>query len=72
MPHLDGLESTRLIRRQKGHAATPIVALTANAFAEDRQRCLDAGMTDFLTKPFSPETLYSLLWQYLTARRIEA
>ena len=72
MPQLDGLEATRLIRLTKYHAATPIAAMTANAFAEDRQRCLDAGMTDFLTKPFQPEVLYSLLWRYLAARRIEA
>jgi len=72
MPHLDGLEATRLIRLGKYHAATPIVAMTANAFAEDRQRCHDAGMTDFLTKPFQPEALYTLLWRHLAAPPIEA
>ena len=71
MPQLDGLQATRLIRRTKQHAATPIVAMTANAFEEDRQRCLDAGMTDFLAKPFQPEALYTLLWQHLNARPIE-
>jgi CheY-like chemotaxis protein len=71
MPQLDGLEATRLIRLTKYHAATPILAMTANAFDEDRQRCRDAGMTDFLTKPFQPEALYALLWQHLSARPIE-
>ncbi|MBP6901472.1 MAG: transporter substrate-binding domain-containing protein [Burkholderiaceae bacterium] len=72
MPHLDGLEATRLIRRSRFHAATPIVALTANAFVEDRQRCQDAGMSDFLAKPFQPEALYSLLWRHLATRRLQA
>jgi len=72
MPLLDGLEATRLIRLSKYHAATPIAAMTANAFEEDRQRCLDAGMTDYLAKPFQPEALYSLLWRHLAARRVEA
>jgi len=72
MPELDGLEATRLIRRTRYHAATPILAMTANAFDEDRQRCLDAGMTGFLAKPFQPEALYTLLWQHLSARAIEA
>ncbi|HEX6016545.1 MAG TPA: response regulator [Burkholderiaceae bacterium] len=65
MPRLDGLQATRAIRLLPRHVATPIVALTANAFAEDRQRCLDAGMTDFLAKPFEPEALYALLWRHL-------
>jgi len=67
MPRLDGLQATQAIRRLSQHAATPIIALTANAFAEDRQRCLDAGMTDFLAKPFEPGALYALLWRHLAA-----
>jgi len=72
MPQLDGIEATRLIRLTKYHAATPIAAMTANAFAEDRQRCLDAGMSDFLAKPFQPEALFSLLWRHLAAPHVEA
>ncbi len=69
MPQLDGLQATRAIRRLRQHAATPIIALTANAFAEDRQRCLDAGMSDFLAKPFEPGALYAMLWRHLTGAR---
>jgi CheY-like chemotaxis protein len=54
LPELDGFEATRRIRRLEGEAArTPIVALTASAYATDRQRCLDAGMDDFLAKPIT-------------------
>ena len=68
MPELDGLETTRQIRRQKLLSALPIVAMTANAFAEDRLRCLEAGMDDFIAKPFLPDDLYRLLDRHLTRR----
>ena len=66
MPDLDGLEATKVIRRlyseSAGEAvAPPIVALTANAFAEDRERCLAAGMSDYLAKPFDTRHLRELL-----------
>ena len=66
MPRLDGLEATRAIRelyaaRAGGRAVPPIVALTANAFAEDRQRYLDAGMDDYLAKPFDKAGLEAVL-----------
>jgi PAS domain S-box-containing protein len=64
MPTLDGLMATRRIREIPGYLHTPIIAMTANAFAEDRARCLEAGMNDFLTKPFDPDKLFAalLLW----------
>jgi signal transduction histidine kinase/ActR/RegA family two-component response regulator len=61
MPVLDGLDATRRIRRNPDRLHTPIIAMTANAFAEDKARCMAAGMDDFLAKPFSPEDLFSTL-----------
>ncbi len=65
MPKLDGLEATRQIRKLPGYRDTPILAMTANVFAEDRNRCLEAGMNDSLIKPFDPDTLFSTMLKYL-------
>ena len=65
MPVLDGIAATRAIRQLPGHAATPIVAMTANAFAEDKARCLDAGMSDFIAKPVDPDLLFAMLDRWL-------
>jgi len=67
MPEMDGLEATRAIRCIPAYATTPILALTANAFAEDRRACLDAGMNDVLTKPIEPALLYQALARWLPA-----
>ena len=61
MPHMDGLEAARRIRALSGHEHTPIIAITANAFDQDRQACLDAGMNDFVPKPIVPERLDEVL-----------
>jgi CheY-like chemotaxis protein len=65
MPNVDGLEATRQIRQIPGFQATPIIAMTANVFAEDKARCFDAGMDDFLIKPFDPDTLFATLLRAL-------
>ena len=62
MPGLSGLEATRALRARG--VTTPVVALTANAFEDDRRACLDAGMDDFLVKPLSPEALRAALGRW--------
>ena len=66
MDNLDGLGATQLIRRIPGCEQTPIIAMTANVFADDKARCLEAGMNDFLAKPFNPDTLFSALLHSLS------
>ena len=61
MPRLDGYAATRAIRAEETGGRIPIIALTANAFAEDRQRCFDAGMDDYLAKPVPPVLLAQAL-----------
>ena len=65
MPRMDGLEATRKIRQLPNGTHVPILAMTANAFAEDRERCMAAGMNDFISKPINPETLFSVVLKWL-------
>lgn len=67
MPEMDGLEATRAIRSQPASRRLPIVALTANAGSEDRERCLAAGMNEVITKPFVPDDLYRVLRRWREA-----
>jgi CheY-like chemotaxis protein/HPt (histidine-containing phosphotransfer) domain-containing protein len=72
MPELDGLEATRKIRKNEQHRRSPhlpIIAMTAHTLAGDKERCLDAGMDDYLTKPIDLGTLSKLLakWQRVIA-----
>jgi len=61
MPEMDGLEATKAIRALGGYEDLPIVAVTAHALSEERQRCRDAGMNDFLSKPFRPHALLAMV-----------
>jgi signal transduction histidine kinase/CheY-like chemotaxis protein len=71
MPEMDGFEATRAIREREGSGPrTPIVAMTANAMAGDRERCLDAGMDSYLTKPVRPDELTAAVSQWLPLSEI--
>jgi two-component system sensor histidine kinase/response regulator len=69
MPQMDGLTATREIRNL-GLKDLPILGLTANAFASDRQRCMDAGMNDWITKPVSPKNMLEKVNEWLTTRPV--
>ena len=65
MPKLNGLEATKQIRQLSAYRDTPIIAMTANAFVEDKVLCIEAGMNDFLVKPFKPDVLFATLLRWL-------
>ena len=72
MPEMDGLEATRLIRRGEGPNRTaPIVAMTANAFPEDVEACMTAGMNDFVSKPVSKQTLLEAILRAMPSEESE-
>lgn len=70
MPNMDGLEATRQIRKLPQGHSIPIIAMTANAFSEDKAICYDAGMNDFIVKPTDPKTLLATLLKWLEAETV--
>ncbi|MES9956067.1 MAG: response regulator [Sedimenticola sp.] len=71
MPVMDGLEATRVIRQIPGYESLPIIAMTANAMVGDRERCLDAGMNDYVAKPVDPADLYHALVHWVPPKVME-
>ena len=69
MPKLNGLDATRAILSGGPNRDTPILAMTANAFEEDKQRCLEAGMVDHITKPIDQAQLHATLLKWLSQRQ---
>jgi signal transduction histidine kinase/DNA-binding response OmpR family regulator len=68
MPEMDGMAATRAIRANPALADLPVIAVTAHASKENRRHCLDAGMNDFIGKPFTPASLYARLAYWLPPR----
>ncbi len=65
MPEMDGHEATRIIRKEPGFDSLPVVALTAHAMAGEREKCLNLGMNDYLSKPIKTENLYAVLTKWI-------
>jgi two-component system, sensor histidine kinase and response regulator len=72
MPVMDGVSATREMRKDPKLELLPIVAMTANAMEQDRRKCMDAGMTDFLVKPIDPAEMSAILTRWIRARRAPA
>ena len=68
MPDVDGLQAARTVRMLRNGRTVPIIAMTANAFGDDREACLAAGMNDHIAKPVDPDLLYATLLRWLPAR----
>jgi signal transduction histidine kinase len=68
MPIMDGLEATMKIRQLQSDIHTPIIAMTANAFLDDKDKCLQAGMDDFLPKPIETDLLFAKIYHWLNCK----
>ncbi|HXJ92728.1 MAG TPA: response regulator [Terriglobia bacterium] len=72
MPEMDGFTATKLLRADPRFQALPIIAMTAHALVEERQRCLDAGMNDHVSKPIDPDALFATLARWVKRRHAPA
>jgi PAS domain S-box-containing protein len=70
MPEMDGLTATRMLRQEPKFSDLPIIAMTAHALVEERERCLQAGMNDHITKPIDPDVLFSTLARWTKPRQV--
>ena len=70
MPDMDGYEATKVLRKNEDLKETPIIAMTAGVFKEDRQRCFEAGMDDFVMKPVTPESVADVLRKWIDSDKI--
>ncbi|MDD2660631.1 MAG: response regulator [Methylococcales bacterium] len=68
MPHMDGFEATTILRKNKRFDALPIIAMTAHTLENDKQKCLETGMQDHVSKPIVPEQLFSKLAKWTISR----
>jgi CheY-like chemotaxis protein len=68
MPEMDGVTATQEIRKQAKYKALPIIAMTAHAMADELNKCLEAGMNEYFTKPIDPNALFSLMARYLSEK----
>jgi CheY-like chemotaxis protein len=67
MPGLDGLDTMRIVRSLDGYREVPIIAVTAKAMLGDREKCLEAGASDYLAKPVNVDVLLATLWRAVQA-----
>jgi len=72
MPEMDGYTATRFLRTQPQLQGLPIIAMTAHAMVEERQRCLDAGMNDHVSKPIDPDAMFATLLRWAKPRKVRA
>jgi len=70
MPGMDGFTATKLLRAKPGLGSLPIIAMTAHALVEERQRCLEAGMNDHVSKPIDPDALFATLMRWVKPREV--
>lgn len=68
MPIMSGIDATLAIRKLPAYQDLPILAVTANVFTEDREKCLAAGMNDFIAKPADPELVFKMLYRWLPGK----
>ena len=68
MPVMDGITATAAVRRMEQHKRLPIIAVTANVMPQDRRKCMEAGMNDFLAKPIEPDALWDVLCRWIKPR----